>query len=160
MGIPGLIPGFIPSATNTTTFTSLGTLHLTSTVTVTATTTVTSSPPAPPIPKWLTPRYEVISYLEAAKYPGQRKTVEGTIVKAYRADLDTVFLNFHDPDRGYLRVVIYSNALSKFSFTPEVFYSSKEVRVSGVIQSYGGSLTMIVESPSQIEVAYMGFSYP
>jgi DNA/RNA endonuclease YhcR with UshA esterase domain len=151
-----LIPGGIQYVTVTSTVTSATTSTIVQpAVTVTASVATTQTPQ-----KWVTPTQEVISYLDAAKYAGQTKTVEGKIVRTFRSSTNTVFLDFHDPFQGYFEAVIFSSDLSKFTFAPEVFYSGKEVRVTGQIQMYEGSPEIIVRNPSQIEVAYMGFNYP
>jgi hypothetical protein len=108
-------------------------------------------------PKWISSNTDVILYTQAASYAGQSKTVEGTVVYTYRSG-SNVFLDFHYPYQGYF--YIYIPSPSNFGFTPESFYKNKEVRVTGVIQMHDGSPEIIVNSPSQIEVAYMGFNYP
>lgn len=149
--------GYLPGMTQYVTSTSVQTQY------VTSVTTVTFSP-APPttqlVQKWLNPDAPVIPYLDAKKYVGQTKTVEGTIVRTYRSGSNTVFLNFHDPYQGYFYAVIFASDLSNFAFKPEEFYRGKEVRITGLIKLYQGSPEIIVENPSQIEVAYMGFNYP
>jgi hypothetical protein len=108
-------------------------------------------------PKWISSNTNVIPYTQAASYAGQSKTVEGTVVYTYRSG-SNVFLDFHYPYQGYF--YIYIPSPGNFKFTPESFYKNKEVRVTGVIQMYQGAPEIIVNSPSQIEVAYMGFNYP
>jgi len=149
--------GVVPGTTHYVTFTSTSvqTAFVTSTVSVTPTSAVTQQGQ-----KWLNPSQQVVPYLDAGKYVGQTKTVEGIIVATYRSSSNTVFLNFHDPYKGYFTAVIFSSDLSKFTFKPEEFYKGKEVRVTGQIQLYQGAPEIIVRSPSQIEVAYMGFNYP
>jgi len=103
----------------------------------------------------------VISYLDAGKYIGQTRTVEGTIVRTYRYEKgNVIFLDFHDPYQGYFEVIIWRENWKNFPFAPEVFYKGKEVRVTGLIKDYKGSPQMELTSPRQIEVAYMGFNYP
>jgi len=102
----------------------------------------------------------VVSYIDAGKYVGLNKTVEGTIIRTYKSDKGNVFLNFRDPGKGYFSAVIFSSDLRSFPFPPEVFYSRKEVRITGIIELYEGDPEIIVHSPSQIEVAWMGFTYP
>jgi hypothetical protein len=134
------------------TVTVTSTVH--DTVSVTTTTCTTSSPKG----KWL-PNANVVSYLQAANYVGQSKTVEGTIVRTY-VSKGTVFLDFHDPYQGYFVAVIFSSDIKNFPFPPDSFYRNKEVRITGTIQLYQGAPEIIVHSPSQIEVANMGFNYP
>jgi len=109
--------------------------------------------------KWLGSSANVVSYLQAANYVGQSKIVEGTIVRTY-VSKGTVFLDFHDPYQGYFVVVIFQSDVNNFPFSPASFYLNNEVRVTGTIQLYEGAPQIIVRSPSQIEVAYMGFNYP
>jgi hypothetical protein len=110
--------------------------------------------------KWLGSSANVVSYLQAANYVGQSKTVEGKIVRTYVSNKGTVFLDFHDPYQGYFQVTIFSSDVKNFQFSPASFYLNKEVRVTGTIELYQGAPEIIVHSPSQIEVAYMGFNYP
>jgi len=142
---------------------------LPSTVTVQVYQTVTETIPPATLPtetaiakqKWLNPSDpNVINWADAGRYIGKTKTVEGTIVRTYRSSKNTVFLNFHDPYQGYFYVVIFASDLKNFPFKPEEFYRGKEVRVTGLIKLYQGSPEIIVEDPSRIEVAYMGYSYP
>jgi micrococcal nuclease len=111
-------------------------------------------------PKWVGSGANVVSYLQAANYVGQSKTVEGTIVRTYVSSKGTVFLDFHDPYQGYFEVTIFSSDVKNFPFSPASFYLNKEVRVTGTIELYQGAPEIIAHSPSQIEVAYMGFNYP
>ena len=109
--------------------------------------------------KWITSNVNVISYSQAASYAGQSKTVEGTIVHTYVSG-GTVFLDFHYPFQGYFYAVIFSSSVGNFKFQPASFYLNKEVRITGLIQMYQGAPEIIVNTPSQIEVANMGFNYP
>jgi len=107
--------------------------------------------------KWISSDKGVISYLDAGKYIGQTKTVEGTIVKTFKYTKGKIiFLNFHDPYQGYFTAIIWSSGWDKFPFAPEVYYKGKEVRVTGEIIEYKGSPEIVVRGPSQIEVAYGG----
>jgi len=145
------------------TITVTNVVHDTVTVTITCT-TCTTQPPPPPSPcpngrpKWLA-NTNVIPYQQAASYDGKSITVEGTIVYT-NLDAGTTFLDFHYPYQGYFYVVIFSSDRGNFAFAPESFYRNKEVRITGSIQLYKGSPEIIVHSPSQIEVACMGFNYP
>ena len=109
--------------------------------------------------KWISSSSNVVSWKDASNYIGQSKTVEGTIVYTY-ASSGAVFLDFHYPYQGYFYAVIFTSDTGRFPFSPASFYLNKEVRVTGPIQLYKGSPEIIVHSPSQIEVAYMGFNYP
>jgi len=138
------------------------TLTLTETSLITITQAPTETPTTSAISqKWLNPSdSNVVSWTDASKHIGQTKTVEGTIVRTFRSSTNTIFLNFHDPYQGYFCGVIFASDLSSFPFNPEDFYRGKEVRISGLIKLYQGAPEIIVENPSQIEVAYMGTNYP
>ncbi len=87
-------------------------------------------------------------------------TVDGTVVSTFVSSKDNTFLDFNIPYQGYFYAVIFSNDLGNFNFSPASYYLNKEVRITGLVQIYNGSPEIIVNSPSQIEVAYMGFNYP
>lgn len=145
--------------------TSQSYLTVTSSVSLTVTSTyspVTNSPTSVPTtnPEWLPTSNQVIQYTEASNYVGQSVTVEGTIVYTFSSDTSTTFLDFHNPYQGYFYAVIFVGDLSNFRFQPSSFYLNKDVRITGTIQLYNGVPEIIVRSPSQIEVAYMGFNYP
>jgi hypothetical protein len=110
-------------------------------------------------PKWISSSANVISWSQAGSYVGQSKTVEGTIVYTGQSG-SNVFLDFHYPYQGYFYIYIPASASGNFKFSSASFYRNKEVRVTGTIVLYKGSPEIIVNSPSQIEVAYMGFNYP
>src|SRR3990170_9072963 len=71
----------------------------------------------------------------------------------------TIFLDFHYPYKGYFSAVIFASDAGNFKFSSASFYLNKEVKITGTIQVYQGDPEITVRSPSQIEVAYMGFSY-
>ncbi len=110
--------------------------------------------------KWLPATGNVISWSQASNYVGQYVTVEGTVVYTFFSSTSTTFLDFHYPFQGYFHAIIFASDLSSFSFSPSSFYLNKDVRITGTIQLYNGDPEIVVSSPSQIEVAYMGFSYP
>jgi len=96
---------------------------------------------------------DVISYLDANKYIGQEKTVEGTIVTTFKYNQgNIIFLNFHDPYKGYFTAIIWSEDWNKFPFAPEIHYKGKKVRVTGEIIDYKGSPEIVVKDPSQIKI--------
>src|SRR5208337_4447585 len=137
-------------------------LTVTSSLTVTSTySPVTSSPTFASTttnPEWLPTSNQIIQYTVASNYVGQFVTVEGMIVYTYSSDTGTTFLDFHYPYQGFFYAVIFVGDLSNFRFQPFSFYLNKEVRITGTIQLYNGDPEIIVRSPSQIEVAYMGFN--
>ena len=98
---------------------------------------------------------EVISYQDARKYIGHKKTVEGTIVGTYKhtnTEGGIIFLNFHDPYEGYFTAVIWSDNWDKFQESPDIFYKNKKVRVTGEIEDHEGSPEIVVNNIDQIEV--------
>jgi len=143
----------VTTSVETTLFTAASTSYQTTSATALQTTSGQK-------PKWIGSNANVVSYLQAASYVGQSKTVEGTIMRTYVSSKGTVFLDFHDPYQGYFQVTIFSSDVKNFAFSPASFYLGKEVRVTGTIELYQGAPEIIVHSPSQIEVAYMGFNYP
>ena len=148
-------PMVVPRETVTMTATVATTIEHTATIT-----TMTSSVTTPVTQKWINPSDpNVINWADAGKYVGQTKTVEGTVVRAYRS-ANAIFLDFHDPYQGYFMVVIFKSDWTNFKFQPEIFYKNKEVRVTELIKTYQGSSEIVVSSPTQIEVANMGFNYP
>ena len=109
--------------------------------------------------KWGTPNPPVISWTAASNFLGQYVTVEGTILYTYYVSSGggTNFLGFHYPYEGYFYGVIFSSDLGNFKCSINQVYLYKEVHITGTIQLYRGFPEIIVHSPSQIEVAYMGF---
>jgi hypothetical protein len=101
-----------------------------------------------------------VPWSQAANYAGQAVTVQGTIVYTSVSSTGDVILGFNNPSQGYFYAVISSSDLVNFNFSPAAFYLNKEVRITGTIQMYNGAPEITVHTPSQIEVAYMGFNYP
>jgi len=130
-------------------------IRLTQTQTVTLIQEATA--PSTQAGKWISEDSGVVSWMDAARYVGQTKTVEGIIVRTFRSG-NAIFLDFHDPYQGYFMVVIFKSDWSNFKCQPEVFYKGKEIRVTGLIKTYQGSPEIIATSPTQIEVAYIGSS--
>jgi len=99
------------------------------------------------------PDRQVISYLDAKKYIGETITVEGTVVGTFKyTDGDIIFLNFHDPYKGYFTVVIWSDNWDRFPQSPDIYYDNKKIRVTGEIIEHDGSPEMVVRDISQIEI--------
>jgi hypothetical protein len=113
--------------------------------------------------EWLTPSAPVVSWTDAINHVSQRVTVQGTIAETYyyfyRYYFDgAYFLVFHYPNEGYFYGVILSSDSSNFKCSIAEFYLNKHVRITGTIQLYDGVPEITVAAPSQIEVAYQGFS--
>jgi micrococcal nuclease len=102
-----------------------------------------------------TPSEEVISWQDAAKYIGEYKTVEGTIVLSYYAEKSKgkpTFLDFHDPYQGYFKAIIWEGDRGKFPSKPEIYYLNKRVWVRGLIESYKGVPEVVLREPWQISI--------
>ena len=107
--------------------------------------------------EWTTPNANVVPWTNAGNYVGQNIIVEGAIVYTY-ASKGTSFLDFHNPYQGYFYGVIFASDSNNFKCSIAQFYLNKEVRISGTIQLYNGSPEITIHTPSQIEVAYQGFT--
>jgi hypothetical protein len=86
---------------------------------------------------------------------GQTVTVDGAVASTYYASSSSgspTFLDFHDPYRGYFKVVIWGQNRGAFPQAPEDYYSSKRLCVTGTLRSYDGP-EIFVSSPDQISVA-------
>ncbi|HEC77508.1 MAG TPA: thermonuclease family protein [candidate division WOR-3 bacterium] len=94
---------------------------------------------------------DVISWLDAAKYYGQIKTVEGKIVLTNNTG-KVCFLNFHADWKRYFTAVIFAGDFDKFPRHPEDYYLNKRVRVRGLIKKYRDKPEIILKSPEQIKV--------
>ncbi len=95
----------------------------------------------------------VISYLEAENYVGQVRTVKGTVVSTTKNEEDgIIYLNFHDPYKGYFTVIIWQDSWSNFPQSPDTYYEGKDVLVTGKIKDYKGTPEIEVSNGSQIEI--------
>ena len=112
--------------------------------------------------EWLTPTAPVVSWTDAGNHVGQYVTVQGMIVRTfyyfpqYYYD-GAYFLVLGTLYQGYFYGVILSSDSVNFKCSITQFYLNKDVRITGTIQLYNGAPEIIVSSPSQIEVAYMGY---
>lgn len=93
----------------------------------------------------------IISYLDAHKYYGKVKTIEGTIVLTNNTG-KVCFLNFHKDWKRHFTAVIFASDFDKFPKNPEDYYLNRKVRVRGLIKEYNGKPEIIIKSPSQIEI--------
>lgn len=107
--------------------------------------------------EWITPNANVITWTSAGYYVGQNTIVEGAIVYTY-VSKGTSFLNFHNPYQGYFYGVVFASDSNNFKCSIAQFYLNKEVRITGMIQLDNGVPEIIVHAPSQVEVAYQGFT--
>jgi micrococcal nuclease len=95
----------------------------------------------------------VISYLEAGSHTGEVRTVEGTVVSTAKIEEDgIIYLNFHDPYKGYFTVIIWQDSWSNFPQSPDTYYEGKDVLVTGKIKDYKGTPEIEISGVSQIEI--------
>lgn len=92
-----------------------------------------------------------IGYADAGKYIGTRAAVEGTILRAFKAN-KAIFFSFDPGNKQALSLVLFENDLPLFPSSPETHYLYKKVRVTGLIQSYKGAPEIVLNSPKQIEI--------
>jgi hypothetical protein len=100
----------------------------------------------------------VIAWDKVKGHASQRLTVEGPVVGVTRAtgtNGSPTFLNIGkpSPDPERFVVLIWAPDLGKFRDTPEKLYNGKTIRVTGLIVSYKGVLTIQAKEPSAITVA-------
>ena len=108
--------------------------------------------------EWGTPSAPIVPWTNANNYVGQYVTVEGTVVYTYYSSSSgTYFLDFHYPYQGYFYGVIFASGAGNFQCDITRFYVNKDVRITGTVQLHIDSPEIIVNGPSQIEVAYQGF---
>jgi micrococcal nuclease len=96
-------------------------------------------------------RGTIIPWQEARRHLGEEVVVEGTIVRAHRAE-NVVYLNFHANWKRYLTLVIFVKDLHLFPGNPETAYIGKKVRVRGEVKIYKDRPEMVVRSPEDITV--------
>jgi len=101
-------------------------------------------------------REDIVSWQDAAQYYGQRVTVEGTVVRTHHSG-QAVFLNFHQDYAHHFTAVIFSEDWQKFPKPPEELFKGRLVRVTGVVQEYEGAPEIIVEEPSQMDMALSAY---
>jgi len=127
--------------------------------TITRAVVITVKPPTS-TPLSIPPSDEVISALDTDEllkigynHPEKEVIVEGIIVQAYYAKdsrWQQIFLDFHDPCRGYFTVIIWGSNGANFPLNPESYYLRKKVRVKGKIEIYKGDPVIILHQFSQI----------
>lgn len=97
-----------------------------------------------------------IQWDEAKYYIGEYKTVCGPVVDTHYASTSSgqpTFLNLGKayPNLDRFTVVIWGDDRDNFPWSPEDYYYSKNIAVTGLIQEYEGSSQIFVSSPSQIQ---------
>lgn len=104
------------------------------------------------VKKKILPEPKVISYLDARKYAGKQKTVEGEI-KEIVNNKKAVYLGFKKPHTGEFVVRILEKDWKNFSDVPDKLYrEGQKIRVTGKIEWYQGDPVIYVQEPSQIVV--------
>jgi DNA/RNA endonuclease YhcR with UshA esterase domain len=83
-------------------------------------------------------------------------TVEGTVVRTHNAG-SAVFLNFHQDYGEHFKAVVFPDDWPKFPEPPEELFRGRLVRVTGMVQEYEGAPEIIVEEPSQIDMALSAY---
>jgi hypothetical protein len=86
-----------------------------------------------------------ISFMDAPKFIGQTKTVEGIVVGTY-CNEKMCFLNFHEDFKNNLSAVILADDFSKFSKAAgkelkaemDKLYTGKKVQITGMLKEYKG----------------------
>jgi endonuclease YncB( thermonuclease family) len=97
---------------------------------------------------------DVIPWDLAGRYVGERKTVEGRILRTHNSG-KACFFNFHNNWTRYFSLVIFANVFHRFEDQPESYYLNKRIRVSGKIKLYQGRPEMVVNHPNQIQIMRM-----
>lgn len=92
-----------------------------------------------------------LDWTDAAEVVGRTSYVSGRIVRVGHAR--TIhFLNFHPERRDVFKVVIFDDYMKNFLDSLEELYEGKNVRVRGIVSTFGGSPQIQVTHPGQIEV--------
>lgn len=94
---------------------------------------------------------DVVNWQDTAKYYGQTKTIEGTVV-ATKCTPKVCFLNFDQNWKESFTAVIFASDLSKFPANPDTHYKDKKIQVTGKIKEYKGKPEIILKDKSQIKV--------
>jgi DNA/RNA endonuclease YhcR with UshA esterase domain len=83
-------------------------------------------------------------------------TVKGTVVRTHNSG-SAVFLNFHQDYADHFKAVIFPEDWPKFPEPPEELFKGRLVRITGMVQEYEGAPEIVVEEPSQIEIALSAY---
>ncbi|MBN1675300.1 MAG: thermonuclease family protein [Kiritimatiellae bacterium] len=105
---------------------------------------------AAPVPDEPAPEAAAVAWRDADKHVGEYVTVTGTVVSTYNSG-KACYLNFHKDYKKHLTAVIFASAFHRFAEEPERYFDGKQVRVTGLIQEYGGRPEIVVEYPFQLE---------
>lgn len=104
------------------------------------------------VKKKILPEPKVISFLDARKYAGKQKTVEGEI-KEILNNKKAVYLGFKKPHTGEFVVRILEKDWKNFSDVPDkLYHEGQKIQVTGKIEWYQGDPVIYVQELSQIVV--------
>jgi len=92
-----------------------------------------------------------IKWRDAGEFIGKSVTVEGEIVKTYKAE-KLAFLNFDENHETTLTIVMFERMFDRFPESPEKYFLHKTVRVTGNVKEHQGKPEIIVTDPAQIEI--------
>jgi len=108
---------------------------------------------ATPTPAFPTPTLHPssIAWDQVAKHVDQEVTIEGPLVRTHKASGD-VYLCFHDPPEGYLRIRIPAEEMRNFASQPEIYYLDHWIMVRGVVEQTDAGLQITVRKRSQISL--------
>jgi len=88
-------------------------------------------------------------FTEAPDHIGEKATVTGTVTRVFTSKSGTTFLNFcEDYNDCPFTAVIFASDAPKFENLSQY---EREVRITGLIKSYGGRAEIIISDPKQIE---------
>jgi len=93
----------------------------------------------------------VVPWEEAHRHAGEEILVEGTIVRAHRAE-KVLYLNFHPNWKRYLTLVIPAADIPRFPEDPGKAFHGKKVRARGEVKIYKDRPEMVVRDPADITV--------
>jgi len=99
----------------------------------------------------------IIEVAEAASHVGESATVCGTVSSAAYLGRTSGTPTFLDLGRPYpdqlFTVVIWGTARGLFEDEPEALFDGRRICVTGTIVEYKGKPQIVVDDPSQIEIA-------
>jgi hypothetical protein len=145
---PWLTETPVPSPTKTTTLTPTVTITRTATPTWTATQTPTRTKTPTPIP---TDTPSCIGPEQAINYVGREVCVDFLVVRAHDS-VQHVYLNSHDPYKGYFWVVLEPPYCASWQPSPVAYFQGRRVRVWGRIQIHDGTPDIVVQPNDCVSV--------
>lgn len=94
---------------------------------------------------------DCIDALQAREWAGYQTTIEGTL-RFVHSNGKQVILGFHNPHRGYFKILIHKRDWERFGGAPERRYRiGQRVRAKGTIEWYQGDPALYATNPDQIE---------